>query len=131
MSFWANAINGVQEAPPAPVQRGLYTYNSPIPQNYQYQSPQQAYIPSVRMTEGSICPGCGSDKYPKAEKVMNGFKQGVCAECGYHPSFQQSGYGVPSLKSNPGEATPARQVRGGQTMQQSIALLNAGGGEHL
>lgn len=128
MSFWANAINGVQEsAPPAPVQRGLYTYNSPIPQNYQYQPPQPDYTPSVRMTQGSICPGCGSDRYLGSI----GDRAIACGDCGYHPRFEQTGYGTRSLQTQPGQATPARQTQGGQTMQQSIAVLNAGGGEHL
>lgn len=132
MSFWANAINGVQnEAPPAPVQRGLYNYGSPIPQHYQYQPPQQDYTPSVRMTQGSICPGCGSDNYlPHPPGQPD--RSIACAECGFHPRFMQSGYGTPSLKSQPGQlATPARQYMGGQTMQQSIAVLNAGGGERI
>jgi hypothetical protein len=131
MSFWADAINGVQtQEPIKPIPRGLYSYNSPIPQAYQ-QPQQQDYTPTVALSQSSICPGCNSDNYPPAQRVMNGFVQGTCPDCGYHPNFQQSGYGTRSLSSNPGEATPARQVSGGQTMAGSIAMLKAGGGMHI
>jgi len=55
----------------------------------------------------------------------------ACGECGYHPRFEQSGYGERSLQTKPGEAKPARQSGDSQTMQGAIATLNAGGGEHL
>jgi hypothetical protein len=128
MSFWADAINGSQtQVPVRPVPRGLYTFNNPVEQDYPFSPPQETYIPSVRMTQGSICPGCGSDRY----RGSIGDRAVACSECGYHPRFEQSGYGTRSLSSKPGEATPARQVASTQTMRGSIAELNAGGGVHI
>lgn len=129
MSFWANKLNNepVKNTVPS---RDLYgIYNSPpIPQQTpQPQSiPNQEYVPSVRLKEGGRCPGCGSDKY-----MTIGSYAVACAECGYHPRFEQSGYGERSLQTKPGEATPARQSGDSQTMAGAIVTLNQGGGDHL
>jgi ribosomal protein L37AE/L43A len=129
MSFWAEKLNGITNTTPTPlpVSRELYgIYTNPVAQP-QTVSTQQEYIPTVRMTQGSTCPGCGSDKYLGriGERAVS------CAECGYHPRFEQTGYGTPSLRAESGAVTPARQYHGGQTMQKSIAILNLGGGEHI
>jgi ribosomal protein S27AE len=131
MSFWANKLNN-EPVKTAPVpSRDLFgLYNSPpIPQ----QTPQQQsipanqeYQPSVRLKEGGRCPGCGSDKY-----MQYGSYAIACGECGYHPRFEQSGYGERSLQTKPGEAKAARQSGDSQTMAGAIAVLNTGGGDHI
>jgi hypothetical protein len=93
----------------------------------QGQIPQQEYTPSVRMKQGDICPGCGGDKYFRAQPSA----MPICGDCGYNTRFEQQAYGAPSLKADPKDVAPARQAGGGQTMQQSLAILQAGGGEHL
>ena|ERR1700741_481387 len=131
MSFWANKLNG-EEVRQTPVpSRDLY--NLGIPQTIPQQTPQtpsipqsQEYVPSVRLKEGGRCPGCGSDKY-----MQYGSYAIACGECGYHPRFEQSGYGERSLQTKPGEATAARQSGDSQTMQGAIAVLNTGGGDHI
>lgn len=131
MSFWANKLNNEPVRQNTVPSRDLYSlYSSPIPPA---ETPQQAsipqnqeYTPSVRLKEGGRCPGCGSDKY-----MTMGSYAIACGECGYHPRFEQSGYGERSLQTKPGEAKPARQSGDSQTMQGAIATLNAGGGEHL
>lgn len=132
MSFWANKLNGTP--PPAPVlpSRDLYVMYKPPGQSLQIDHipekplPTEGYTPSVRLKQGSICPDCGSDKY-----MPYGSYAIACGECGYHPRFEQSGHGERSLQTKPGVATPARQPGDHQTMAGSIALLNAGGGDHI
>jgi ribosomal protein S27AE len=128
MSFWAEKLSGV--ATPAPTvvpSRNLYgLYTTPVPQP-QTVSYEEDYTPSVRMTKGSTCPGCGSDRYLGSI----GDRAVSCGECGYHPRFEQTGYGTRSLPSDAGAATPARQSGDRQTMRTAIAILNQGGGEHL
>jgi len=129
MSFWANKLNNEPVRPTNIPSRDMFGVNpAPIPQQTpQPQSiPNQEYVPSVRLKEGGRCPGCGSDKY-----MTMGSYAVACAECGYHPRFEQSGYGERSLNTKPGEAQPARQSGDSQTMQGAIATLNAGGGDHL
>lgn len=131
MSFWANKLNGEQVRPAQIPSRDLYpVYNSPNIPPATPQAPsipsQEEYVPSVRLKEGGRCPGCGSDKY-----MTMGSYAIACGECGYHPRFEQSGYGERSLQTKPGEAQAARQSGDSQTMQGSIATLNAGGGDHL
>lgn len=132
MSFWANKLNGEQVQPPQIPSRELYpVFNSPTtppatPQSHSIPNQEQEYKPSVRLKEGGRCPGCGSDKY-----MTMGSYAIACGECGYHPRFEQSGYGERSLQTKPGEAQAARQSGDRQTMQGSIATLNAGGGDHL
>lgn len=139
-NYWARKL-GLTTAPaPAPFQRSteLYPlYTAPtveqgavpaqqvaVPQG---QDQTQEYTPSVRMKQGELCPGCGSDLYfrPTPNTMP------TCGACGFNPRFEQSGYGERSLKTEPGQAKPAAQVAGGQTMQAAIATLNAGGGEHI
>lgn len=131
MSFWANKLNNEPvKTNPIPSRDLFSLYNS---QTLPAETPQQAsipqnqeYTPSVRLKEGGRCPGCGSDKY-----MTMGSYAIACGECGYHPRFEQSGYGERSLNTKPGEAQPARQSGDSQTMQGAIATLNAGGGDHL
>lgn len=140
-NFWARKL-GVNDAPsPAPFQRSTELfplYTSPamaqgaVPSQQvavpQGQTPQaQEYTPSVRLKQGEICPGCGSDRYFRPQPSY----MPTCGDCGYNPRFEQSGYGERSLPTKKGEATPSRQVMGGQTMEASIAALRAGGGEHI
>lgn len=131
MSFWADKLNGEQVKPAQIPSRDLYpVYSSLNTPPATPQAPsipnQEEYVPSVRLKEGGRCPGCGSDKY-----MTMGSYAIACGECGYHPRFEQSGYGERSLQTRPGEAKAARQSGDSQTMQGSIATLNAGGGEHL
>lgn len=123
MSFWANKLNG--QAPTAqPITRELYP-TTPLytPQASQPQAvPMESYTPTVRLTQGSTCPGCGSTNY----RGTVGERAISCPECGYHPRFEQSGYGERSLRTAPGDATPARQISGGQTMQGALAVLKSG-----
>lgn len=131
MSFWANKLNNEPvKTNPIPSRDLFSLYNS---QTLPAETPQQAsipqnqeYTPSVRLKEGGRCPGCGSDKY-----MTMGSYAIACGECGYHPRFEQSGYGERSLNTKPGEAQPARQSGDSQTMQGAIAVLNTGGGDHL
>lgn len=129
MSFWAQKLGVTAPSKPAvsPVSRELYPmYNGPAsPQPL--PQPPAAYTPSVRLKQGSICPGCGSDKYIG----QHGSYAIACGECGYHPRFEQSGYGERSLSSQPGEVQAARQNTNSSTMAASIQLLNAGGGDHI
>lgn len=130
MSFWANKLNNEPVKTPSVPSRELYSlYNAPTlpPQTPQTPSiPNQEYQPSVRLKEGGHCPGCGSDKY-----MTHGSYAIACGECGYHPRFEQSGYGERSLKTKPGEARAARQSGDSQTMAGAIVTLNQGGGDHL
>lgn len=129
MSFWANKLNGEPVKPPVIPSRDMFMVNTaPIPQQTPQSPsiPNQEYKPSVRLKEGGRCPGCGSDRY-----MTMGSYAIACGECGYHPRFEQSGYGEKSLSSKPGEAQAARQSGDSQTMQGAIATLNAGGGEHI
>lgn len=138
-NFWARKL-GLNSAPaPAPFRSSnelypLYT-SSEMGQGAVPSQPmavsqgqvQEEYAPDVRLKQGQTCPGCGGDKYfsPSPSYMP------VCGECGYNPRFEQSGYGERSLRTEPGQATPSRQTAGGQTMQAAIAVLNAGGGEHI
>lgn len=130
MSFWANKLNGEPVKQNTVPSRDMFAvYNSPtIPQQAPQTPsiPNQEYTPSVRLKEGGRCPGCGSDKY-----LIHGSYAIACGECGYHPRFEQSGYGERSLQTKPGEAKAARQSGDSQTMQSAIATLNAGGGDHI
>lgn len=130
MSFWANKLNNEpvkNNSVPSRDLYGLYSSQTLPPETPQQNSiPNQEYKPSVRLKEGGRCPGCGSDKY-----MTMGSYAIACGECGYHPRFEQSGYGEKSLQTKPGEAAPARQSGDSQTMQGAIATLNAGGGDHL
>jgi ribosomal protein S27AE len=127
MSFWAQKLNGETVKPTTVPSRDMFNvYTAPTPPQQNQQQSIQEYIPSVRLKEGGRCPGCGSDKY-----MTYGSYAIACGECGYHPRFEQSGYGERSLRSEAGEAQPARQSKDSQTLGQSIAVLNAGGGEHL
>lgn len=130
MSFWANKLNGEPVKQPTVPNRELYGIYNPAttPQQVPQTSsiPDGEYKPTVRLKEGGQCPGCGSDKY-----MTMGSYAVACGECGYHPRFEQSGYGERSLNTKPGEAQPARQSGDSQTMQGAIATLNAGGGDHL
>lgn len=133
MSFWASKINGTPAPPVAPPSRNLYLPSTiPPPEQTPYNSPEE-YVPrpSLPLSKGGVCPGCGSDLYPAPIPVQNGFRQGACGACGYHPSFQQTGYGIPSLGSDGGRATPARQTGDSSSLASSIAVLKAGGGTHI
>lgn len=135
MSFWANKLNGGSYTPPASPPRGLYQANYPQP----VHSPQTVptgpqappvgpqYTPSVKMTQGSTCPDCGSTNYMGL--IRNAAV--ACPDCGYHPLFQQSGHGMRSLGTDAGQATPARQPANTSNLAASIAVLNAGGGERV
>jgi len=132
MSFWANKLNGT----PAPAQApsrdlyGLYTTQAPVTQQQSIQQPQAAqgqYVPTARLKQGGRCPGCSSDKY-----MQHGSYAVACAECGYHPRFEQTGYGLPSLASPNGQpAAAARQTGESSSLKASIAQLNAGQGQHI
>jgi hypothetical protein len=127
MSFWAEKINGTPSSPPLVVpSRDLFNLYTPQLSQPTAVSQQQDYIPTVKTIEGSTCPDCGSNYYRSFGNYAI-----ACGECGYHPRFEQSGHGTRSLPTDPGVATPARQPKGGQTMKQSIAALNAGLGEHI
>lgn len=126
MNFWANKLAGAEVAPEPQLPRGLF-YNTPAPLPQPTVPQMQTYTPSVRLIQGSTCPGCGSNNY----RGNVGSYAISCSECGYHPRFEQTGYGTRSLASDTGTATPARQVAGSQTMRGAIALLNAGAGEHI
>ena len=132
MSFWNDKLNGAKPAPVVTTSRDLYGfYNTPAPMQQQQSIPQQQpveeqYRPEVPLIQGGICPGCGSDRYPPAERVMNGVRQGVCPECGYHPSFRQQGYGHHIGKEQGVKATPARQLdSAGTNLNGQIAQMNA------
>jgi hypothetical protein len=128
LSFWADKLNGQPITPTPVISRDLYpaTYIPSAPAQ-QTVPATQSYTPTVRLVQGSTCPGCGSDRYR-----TNGSYAVACGECGYHPRFEQSGYGTPSLSSAHGSAIAARQIDSqGSSMHASIAELNAGGGVHL
>jgi len=131
MSFWADKLNGTPSSnTPIPSRDlfGLYRPVNTLPSNLSPASipTGQNYNPNVRLKKGGNCPECGSDKY-----MQHGSYAITCGECGYHPRFEQSGHGERSLKTEPGSARPARQSGDQQTMQSSIAVLNAGGGDHI
>lgn len=129
MGFWAEKINGVPSTTPAPpTSRNLFgLYTNPVPQP-QTVPVQQSYTPSVRLTQGSTCPGCGSDRYMGSY----GDRAVGCGDCGYHPRFEQSGYGMPSLPGDRGPVKAARQIAtDGFTLKGAVAELNAGGGTHI
>jgi ribosomal protein S27AE len=131
MSFWAQKLNNEPvKTNPIPSRDLFNLYNAQtippeVPQQSSIQQNQE-YKPSVRLKEGGRCPGCSSDKY-----MTMGSYAIACGECGYHPRFEQSGYGERSLQTKAGEAKAARQTGDSQTMQSAIATLNAGGGDHL
>jgi len=134
MSFWANKINGDAAPPAAPPSRDLYglynPVNTPAPQPQQQSIPQQDnYQPAsnIHLKQGGRCPGCNSDRY-----MQHGSYAVACGECGYHPRFEQSTYGLPSLADDSGTpAAPARQTGDVSSLTASIAQLNAGGGQHI
>jgi hypothetical protein len=129
MSYWANKLNNQPVSQPSVMSRDLYP-TTPVYTTPQVQAPavSEEYVPSVRLIEGSVCPGCGSDSYRGAI----GSRAVSCPTCGYHPRFEQSGYGTPSLPGSKGDATPARQIdAAGTSIKASIAILNAGGGDHI
>jgi hypothetical protein len=139
-NFWARKLGMTNAPAPVPFQPSteLYpVYTAPpvaqgaVPSQQmavpQGQIPQQEYTPSVRMKQGDICPGCGGDKYFRAQPSA----MPICGDCGYNTRFEQQAYGAPTLKADPKDVAPAKQTGGGQTMQQSLAILQAGGGEHL
>lgn len=141
-NYWARKLGMDKSSPaPAPFQRSneLYPlYTAPqvaqgaVPSQQvavpQGQDQTQEYAPTVRLKQGEICPGCGGDKY---FRVSASFMP-TCGECGYNPRFEQSGYGERSLPTQKGDkVASARQVEGGQTMQASLAVLQAGGGDHI
>lgn len=129
MSFWADKLGVTQTSAPTPQpSRDLYgMYNRPAQPQVEQQPQQQVYTPAVRLKQGSICPGCGSDKYMAAI----GNYAVACGECGFHPRFEQSGYGERSLASKPGEVVAARQNTNSSTMAASIVALNQGLGDHI
>jgi hypothetical protein len=140
-NFWARKLGAPSSAPAsAPFRKSneLYPlYTTPtveqgaVPSQQmavpQGQIPQEEYRPAVRLKQGELCPGCGSDKYFRPSPNY----MPTCGSCGFNPRFEQSGYGERSLKTEPGQAKAAVQVAGGQTMQASLAVLQAGGGEHI
>lgn len=130
MSFWPNKINGTPPpAPPIP-SREMFTAFQPVNNTPQQQVPQQSipqdYQPSVRLKQGGTCPGCGSSNY-----MQHGSYAVACGECGYHPRFEQAGYGERSLSADKGAVVAARQSGDHQTMKGSLAVLETGGGEHI
>lgn len=135
MTFWANKLNGGTYTPPVSPVRTLNPANYPQPvSSHQtvpvepYRGPTEPqYVPSVRMIQGDNCPGCGSTNY----RGRVGDRAIACPECGFHPRFEQTGYGTPSLRAEAGQATPARQPANTSNLKASIALLNAGGGERI
>lgn len=131
MSFWANKLNGTPPPPPPIPSRDMFFTTQSLPQapEAQWQSipgKPDEYQPSVRLKQGGTCPGCGSDKY-----MQVGDRAVACGECGYHPRFEQSGYGERSLFVEKGAVQAARQSGDHQTMAGSIANLNSGGGDHI
>lgn len=123
MSFWANKLNNQPVAQPSVMSRDLYP-TTPVYTTPPVPTPavSEEYVPSVKLIQSDVCPGCGSDLY----RATVGSRAIACPICGYHPRFEQSGYGESSLNAIPGSAaTPARQVFGGQTMKGAIAALNA------
>lgn len=140
-NFWARKL-GVDTTPaPTPFKRSdtLFPVYAPtevsqgtvpsqhmaVPQGSDTQ--REEYRPTVRISKGDICPGCGGDKYFRAQPSY----MPTCGECGYNPRFEQQAYGAPTLKSDPKDVAPSRQVGGGQTMQGAIAALNMGQGERI
>lgn len=130
MSFWAQKLGMTTQSNtpvPSPSRDLFPMYNGPAPSPVTAPTPQQTYTPTVRLKQGSICPGCGSDKY----MGQHGSYAIACGECGFHPRFEQSGYGERSLSSQPGEVQASRQPANTQTMARAIQMLNAGQGEHI
>lgn len=135
MSFWASKLNGAPTAPPQSPPRALYPANYPppvqqpqtVPTGPYSPLPEPQYTPSVKLTQGSTCPDCGSTNYMGL--IRNAAV--ACPDCGYHPLFQQSGHGMRSLGADAGAATPARQPTLTANLGASLAALNAGGGERI
>lgn len=95
-----------------------------VPQQESIPQPQPEYQPKAKLTKGGFCPECGSPNY----RTFGSYAI-ACGNCGYHPRFQQSGFGEPNLRDDGAQA--ARQSGDRQTVEQGIALLNAGGGDHI
>jgi hypothetical protein len=124
MSFWENKLNGKPPAATPPPQRGLYLQYQPVQEQLlvvPQQPTSEEYKPSVRLTQGNICPQCSSDNY------MNyGSYAIACDTCGYHPRFQQEGSGVHVPKEPGKKAQPARQIdSAGTNLRGQIAQMNA------
>lgn len=140
-NFWARKL-GVSNAPapgpsyvPTPELYPIYnppvSHQGTVPSQQmaapQGQVPPQEYVPSVRMKQGDICPGCGSDTYFAASSSH----MPICGDCGYNPRFEQQAYGAPTLKSD-APSTPAKQIASQPfSLKGAVAVLNAGGGEHI
>lgn len=123
MSFWEARLNGKTPAP-IPPPRDLFQQYQPVTQQPVENSvpeQQQNYKPSVRLTQGSSCPQCGSDSY-----MVHGSYAIACDTCGYHPRFQQEGSGVRVPTDPKAKAQPARQLdSGGTNLRGQIAEMNA------
>jgi ribosomal protein S27AE len=124
MSFWEAKLNGKQPAPIPPPTRELFQQYQPVLQQLEpipSQVPVQQYKPSVRMTQGSSCPQCGSDTY-----MTHGSYAVTCGSCGYHPRFMQEGSGMRVPTDPKAKAQPARQVdSAGTNLRGQIAQMNA------
>jgi Zn ribbon nucleic-acid-binding protein len=118
MNFWANKLNGNPVQQTVIPSRDLFNITGGTAQTPEINTSE--YVPSVRLKEGGRCPGCSSDRY-----MSMGSYAIACSECGYHPRFEQTGYGERSLKTKPGEATPARQAEGDFfSLRGAVAQLN-------
>lgn len=126
MSFWANKLNGTPQKPVVPSRDlfGIYTPRVSPPETVS----EETYTPTVRLTQGGNCPGCGSENY----RANVGSYAIACPECGYHPRFEQTGYGEGSLRTAGQKAAPAKQIHDeGFSLKGAFAELNAGGGAHM
>lgn len=123
MSFWASKLNGEQPKPAVIPSRDMFgLYNTPGYPQPQQSIPQQEYVPTRRLTQGGQCPGCGSSSYmPHPPGQPN--TTVACSECGYHPRFEQSGYGEGSIRTPGAPTPPARQTGDHQTMGGALAQL--------
>lgn len=118
MSFWEKKLNNERVEKPK-LSRDLYGFPTPQQSAPQTVSEQVAYTPTVRTIQGGFCPGCGSENY----RGNFGSYAIACPECGYHPRFQQSGYGEPHLEDK--GASRSRQTGDSQTMDASVAYYRS------
>lgn len=123
MNFWDNKLNGT------PVDKPVVPRNMFSPQYVQQAPVQEAYTSTVRMTQGDVCPNCGSTSY-RAMVPGAGNAVSSCFECGYNPRFEQSGFNTPSLRTEKGVARPARQTNDRSTMAMGLAAIANGTGLH-